>query len=86
MVTGLALRGKELMDLSPLRALVGLQMLRTNCSSLVDLSPLNGMSITNLIVEGCRVTDLSPVARMPLEACACTARKSATCDQSPASG
>jgi serine/threonine protein kinase/Leucine-rich repeat (LRR) protein len=66
-VTELALRSKELSDLSPLRALVGLQMLRTNCSSLVDLSPLTGMSITTLTVEGCKVTDLSPLAQLPLE-------------------
>ncbi len=66
-VTELALRSKELADLSPLRALVGLRMLRTNCGSIVDLSPLSGLQLATLTVEGCKVTDLSPVAQMPLE-------------------
>ncbi len=66
-VTELALKGNEVLDLSPARALVGLQFLRTNCGSLVSLSPLTGMSMTKLTVEGCKVSDLSPVSDLPLE-------------------
>jgi Leucine-rich repeat (LRR) protein len=65
-VTELALRSKEFADLSPVRAFAGLQTLRTNCGSLVDLSPLNGMPITSLTVEECKVADLSPLVQMPL--------------------
>jgi Leucine-rich repeat (LRR) protein len=34
---------------------------------IADLSPLNGMSLTTLTVEGCKVFDLTPVTQMPLD-------------------
>ncbi|MDB5338086.1 MAG: stkP 3 [Planctomycetaceae bacterium] len=58
-------------DLSPVRALVGLQVLFCNGSNfnrgqLSDLSPLEGMKLVNLACYFNPVSDLSPLRQLPL--------------------
>ncbi|MBI5821861.1 MAG: protein kinase [Verrucomicrobia bacterium] len=70
-VTELTLSSGVIKDLSPVRALTGLQKLvcsgtRTK-GALSDLSPLHGMTLTSLRCPNCQVTDLSPLRGMPLE-------------------
>ncbi len=69
MVTELDLDTKNVINLSPLRALRGLKRLTCSgfSSKLSDLSPLQGLQLTHL---GCRytaITDLSPLKTMPLD-------------------
>lgn len=70
-VTELTLPSEVIKDLSPVRALAGLQKL--SCGnvrgkgSLADLSPLRGMSLTSLRCVNTQVADLSPLRGMPLE-------------------
>ncbi len=61
----------RLVDVSPLRALAGLQVL--SCASptgttgpLADLWPLRGLKLERLNVNGTSVRDLRPLAGMPL--------------------
>ncbi len=63
-------------DISPLRALVGLNSLwcvgRTvGKSKLSDLSPLRGMKLSKLNISTSDVADLSPLQGMPLERLEC---------------
>ena len=56
-------------DLSPLRALTGLQGLNCNAKNggkLADLSPLRGLSLTGLTFGSTQVRDLTPLKGMPL--------------------
>ena len=75
-VTELRFATDNVPDLSPVRALVGLKVL--NCSSispaknrLSDLSPLQGMKLTNLNCSMTAVADLSPLRGMPLTNLSC---------------
>ena len=75
-VVDLGLLTDHVENLAPLRALSGLK--RLNCRGsiprqgrLVDLSPLAGLSLTNLSCEETQVADLSPLKGMPLKALAC---------------
>jgi Leucine-rich repeat (LRR) protein len=70
-VTELQIHTHEVTDLSPVRALVGLKKL--NCAhngegpgKLSDLSPLQGMPLSELVFDGTEVWDLSPLHGMPL--------------------
>ena len=66
MVKSLGLNTKDVTDISPVRAFVGLKGLSVVSSKLSDLSPLEGMSLTKLICSGTKVSDLSPLKAMPL--------------------
>jgi serine/threonine protein kinase/formylglycine-generating enzyme required for sulfatase activity len=69
-VTGLVFLTDKVTDISPVRALVGMNAL--SCSSiqyngpLSDLSPLNKMPLTSLIFWNTKVSDLSPLEGMKL--------------------
>jgi hypothetical protein len=70
-VVALALSTEGLEDISPVRALPGLQELdlRTDSreSSLADLTPMQGMKLRKLSLHHCsQVRDLSPLRDMPL--------------------
>ncbi len=78
-------------DISPVRALVGLTVLRcsgkpysTN-SKLSDLSPLQGMTLKSLNCGNAQVSDLSPLQGMPLTELRCGYTK-ALSDLSPLKG
>jgi hypothetical protein len=64
-------------DISPLRALTGLQELTCNGSGehaqFSDLSPLKGMKLTRLSCQNTQVSDLSPLKDMPLTLLICEA-------------
>jgi Leucine-rich repeat (LRR) protein len=72
LVTSFGFSTENVIDISPVRALVGLKSL--NCggsyagskSLLSDLSPLEGMKLTNLSFNSVNVSDLSPLVEMPL--------------------
>ncbi|MBY0527712.1 MAG: protein kinase [Gemmataceae bacterium] len=70
-VTQLKFTANDVSDLSPVRALVGLQHLHCRASGpgkgkLSDLSPLTGMKLKHLTCGCARVSDLSPLKGMPL--------------------
>lgn len=70
-VVFLYLRGGPVTNLSPLRALPGLQTLMCGGSyqeksQLADLSPLQGLKLTELHCQFSRVSDLRPLRNMPL--------------------
>jgi Leucine-rich repeat (LRR) protein len=67
----------NVVDISPVRALIRLRALDCNFSwavktKLTDLSPLRGMPLTQLAIAGCPVSDLSPLQGMPLWYFNCT--------------
>ena len=75
-------------DISPLRALTGLQVL--GCygtweqgskarARFADLSPLKDMKLTNLVISNTQVSDLTPLKGMPLGYLDCPARRCPTC-------
>jgi hypothetical protein len=81
-VQELGFNAAEVTDLSPLRALAGLKSLScTNgdpalpvgkraalpAGKLADLSPLEGLKLKSLALEGCQVRDLVPLREMPIE-------------------
>lgn len=67
-VVAMQLSTAHLSNISPLRALVGLQDLNLNSGILADLSPLQGLRLTKLNVALNRgVRDLSPLKGMPLK-------------------
>jgi Leucine-rich repeat (LRR) protein/tRNA A-37 threonylcarbamoyl transferase component Bud32 len=75
-VRGLGFSTANVADLSPLRALRGLNSL--DCSGpfpregkLSDLGPLRGLPLTSLICGGNPIADLSPLRGMPLKHLAC---------------
>jgi serine/threonine protein kinase/Leucine-rich repeat (LRR) protein len=75
-VTGLTFLTDKVTDISPLRALRGLNALDCQGSDagkgmLADLSPLRDMKLTNLICYSTQVSDLSPLKGMPLTGLAC---------------
>ncbi|MCX6901779.1 MAG: protein kinase [Verrucomicrobia bacterium] len=74
-VTGLALSTASAGDLTPLKALAGLQSLVCSGSaekqSLSNLIALAGLPLTNLDCNFSKVADLSPLRGMPLAALAC---------------
>ncbi len=57
-------------DISPVRALMGLKILKCDGNggkdTLFDLSPLKGMKLTDLNCHSTQVSDLSPLQGMPL--------------------
>ncbi len=58
---------KNVTDLSPVRALVGLKVLGCFGAPLSDLSPLKGMLLTSLdLRDSIQLRDLSPLKGMPL--------------------
>jgi hypothetical protein len=64
MVAELYLISDNVADISPLRAFVGLQALVCNGKSkLSDLSPLEGLPLTNLDCHGTQVSDVSLLER-----------------------
>ena len=70
-VSELAFNTDDVTDISPVRVLTGLRSLTClgsgdRKSLLVDLSPLNGLPLTKLIVAKARLIDLSPLRGMPL--------------------
>ena len=65
-VKSLGLNTKDVTDISPVRAFVGLKGLSVVSSELSDLSPLQGMALTKLFCSGTKVSDLSPLKAMPL--------------------
>ncbi|MBI5687253.1 MAG: protein kinase [Verrucomicrobia bacterium] len=74
-VTGLAFSTASASDLTPLKALAGLQSLvcpgSAEKQSLSNLTALTGLPLTNLNCSFSRVSDLSPLRGMPLAALAC---------------
>ena len=75
-VTEIALRADRLVDISPVRALVGLRSLECLSggsvrAALADLAPLEGMPLTYLVVVNTQVVDLSPLKGMPLKEFVC---------------
>jgi formylglycine-generating enzyme required for sulfatase activity/serine/threonine protein kinase/Leucine-rich repeat (LRR) protein len=69
MVTELGFVTDNVIDLSPVRALLGLKYLTCHGvgkSFLSDLSPLQGLKLTYLQCGGTQVSDLSPLQGMPL--------------------
>jgi serine/threonine protein kinase/Leucine-rich repeat (LRR) protein len=84
-VVELRLAADHVADISPLRALVGLQVLHCgttgSASPLADLSPLKGMKLTELDFPHTQVSDLSPLKGMPLTSLACSGARVA--DLSP---
>jgi Leucine-rich repeat (LRR) protein len=75
LVADLGLASEHVTDISPLRALTGLQRLAcpgnfnldgSHWGTLSDLSPLEGMKLTRLNVAMTHVSDLSPLRGMPL--------------------
>jgi WD40 repeat protein len=67
-VTELNVNGKNVTDLSPVRFLVGLKVLRCTNGPLSDLSPLKVLPLTTLDLHGTQVRDLTPLKGMPLTA------------------
>jgi serine/threonine protein kinase len=65
-VHAMVLEGPGLQDISPLRALPGLQRLALVCPEVADLSPLRGMGLTELALYHSGVSDLSPLRGMKL--------------------
>jgi len=70
-VTGFGFYTDNVTDISPVRALEGLRNLfcgghDTGNSRLSDLSPLQGMRLTELRCNSTQVSDLSPLKGMPL--------------------
>ena len=68
-VTELSFRIDKVKDVSPVRALSGLQRLKWNASTkseLSDLSCLRGLHLRYLNFQNTQVSDLSPLAEMPL--------------------
>ncbi len=74
-VTGLEFSTASVSDLTPLKALPGLQSLvcsgTAEKQSLVNLAALTGLSLTNLNCNFSKVSDLSPLRGMPLAILAC---------------
>src|SRR5207302_2665523 len=74
-VIHLALNSDGVVDLTPLRALRGLQRLNLDGNNrekgynakVSDLSPLRGLPLKALYLHSARMTDLSPLHDMPLE-------------------
>lgn len=78
-VVGLVFLSDHVTDISPVRALTGLQSLdcsgswdpinsiKSGLSQLTDLSPLRGLVLTSLECNGTEVADLSPLEGMALE-------------------
>lgn len=70
-VTELHLVAYYVTDLSPVRALKGLENLSCNrpshwAKALVDLRPLRGLRLQSFACRGTRISDLSPLQGMPL--------------------
>ena len=68
---GLSLEADQLADISPVRAVTGLQKLSyagswPKSGRLTDLAPLRGMKLTHLSLFHTPVSDLSPLRGMPL--------------------
>ncbi|RLS56814.1 MAG: hypothetical protein DWH91_05750 [Planctomycetota bacterium] len=74
-VTGIEFRSDHVADISPVRALTSLRSLRIagtwRNTVFQDLSPLQGMSLMELGIEGTRVSDLSPLKEMKLVVLRC---------------
>ena len=75
-VTELRFAADNVTDISPVRALTGLQIFSCNGSGpstgkLSDLSPLAGLRLTHLACSQSHVSDLSPLAGMPLTELCC---------------
>jgi Leucine-rich repeat (LRR) protein/tRNA A-37 threonylcarbamoyl transferase component Bud32 len=85
-VVGLQMSSDDLADVSPLRALRGLQGLGMTervegRRKLSDLRPLHGMGLTGMNITGTLVSDLSPLRGMPLGYLRCP--KTPVADLSP---
>ena len=65
-VTELSITGKNVRDISPVRALTGLKILGCTKCPLSDISPLQGMQLSVLDLTGTQVRDLEPLKYMPL--------------------
>ncbi len=89
-VTDLNISTAAVTDLSPVRALAGLQRLTlapwagAARGALADLSPLNGLQLFCLWCHNTQVADLSPLRDMPLTALSCD--NTAVHDLSPLGG
>ncbi len=66
-VIGIDCDSRDLRDITPLRALRHLQILWISNAPLTDLTPLQGLQLTQLSLNECELTDLSPLQGMPLE-------------------
>ena len=89
MVTELGFVSNDVTDISPVRALTGLKLLHCRGSdgragTLSDLSPLQGMTLTDLNCYGTQVADLSPLRGMELARLTCGYSK--VSDLSPLEG
>ncbi len=76
-VTSLGFISKDVVDISPVRALSGLKHLECGSGSeqvakLADLSPLRGLQLSTFACNATRVADLSPLSEMKLTYCYCS--------------
>ncbi len=64
---------QHLRDVSPVRALTRLRGFRSGGSAgkFADLSPLKGLQLTEVVFPSCGVSDLTPLAGMPLQSLRC---------------
>ncbi|MFN0053794.1 MAG: hypothetical protein ACKV0T_16565 [Planctomycetales bacterium] len=65
-VVQVTVKAPGLRDLSPIRALSGLQRLHLSGDEVTDLSPLRGMGLTQVWLYSTKVSDLSPLQGMKL--------------------
>jgi hypothetical protein len=61
----------RLANLEPLRRLPRLASLNVANTAVRDLAPLRGLKLTSLSFHATRVSDVSPLARMPLQSISC---------------
>ena len=91
-VTRIHLSSEQIVDISPVRAFKGLDELHLKGRGIIsretnvfeDLSPLQGLALKALLIEGAMVSDLTPLKGMPLTQLACSHTRVA--DLSPLRG
>lgn len=74
-VTGFSAGGEEVVDISPVRAFVGLRSLTCGYSVVSDLSPLFDMHLTQLDCSQTPISDLSPLKNLKLTKLMCSKTK-----------
>jgi serine/threonine protein kinase/Leucine-rich repeat (LRR) protein len=88
-VTAIGFYADKITDISPIRSFSGLQSLgcggsRPRLGALEDLTPLEGMKLTRLAFDYCKVKDLTSLRNMPLKMLNCSGNKLS--DLSPLKG
>jgi len=65
-VTELSLGAPQITDISPVRALTGLKVLKLTGCRIGEISPLKGLGLSFLAIDQNSVNDISPLKGMPL--------------------